>query len=103
MQVSNYHALIQLSKDVCVTVDKENDGMEDDGTTEKKERWETELQEFDPSKTSLKQFQKKMQRKARKENNRNKKRTDDLTAAFESFSGLKESTDDYDFNDYFGK
>ena len=84
-------------------MDSETSSKGEDNTTEKKERWETELQEFDPSKMSLKQFQKKMQRKSRKENNRNKKRADDLTSAFEKFSGLKESSEDYDFNDYFGK
>lgn len=84
-------------------MDSEPNSKGEDNTTEKKERWETELQEFDPSKMSLKQFQKKMQRKSRKENNRNKRRADDLTSAFENFSGLKESSEDYDFNDYFGK
>lgn len=92
-----------LSKEVCVSMDSEPNSKGEDSTTEKKERWETELQEFDPSKMSLKQFQKKMQRKSRKENNRNKRRADDLTSAFENFSGLKESSEDYDFNDYFGK
>lgn len=84
-------------------MDKDSNSLEEENTTEKKERWETELQEFNPNTMSLKKFQKKMQKKARKENNRNKKRTDDLTAAFENFSGLKDSADDYDFNDYFGK
>ena len=84
-------------------MDKESNSKVEDATTEKKERWETELKEFNPSTMSQKQFQKKVQKKARKENNRNKKRTDDLTTAFENFSGLKESNEDYDFNDYFGK
>lgn len=92
-----------LSKEVCVSMGKEGTSMEEGNTAEKKERWETELQEFDPSTMSIAKFQKKMQKKARKENSRNKKRTDDLTSAFENFTGLKESTEDYDFNDYFGK
>lgn len=79
------------------------DSKMEDSAAEKKERWETELQEFDPSSMSLKKFQKKMQKKARKENNRNKKRTDELTTALENFSGLKETSEDYNFNDYFGK
>lgn len=73
--------------------------------SEKKERWETTLQEFDPKTISLEKYQKKMQKKARKENNRNIKRADELTTAFQSFSGLKEDDDDdeYDFEEYFDK
>lgn len=92
-----------LSKEVCVSMESGPDSKMEDSAAEKKERWETELQEFDPSSMSLKKFQKKMQKKARKENNRNKKRTDELTTALENFSGLKETSEDYNFNDYFGK
>ncbi|KAG0712941.1 Guanine nucleotide-binding protein-like 3 [Chionoecetes opilio] len=92
-----------LAKEVCVNMESESTSKAEDSTTEKKERWETELPQFDPAITSMKVFQKKMQKKARKENNRNKKRADDLTDAFENFSGLKEPkepSEDYDFNEF---
>ncbi|XP_076040959.1 nucleostemin 1 isoform X2 [Oratosquilla oratoria] len=73
--------------------------------TEKKERWETKIAEFDPATISLKKYQKKMQKKARKEKSRNVKRMDDLADVMTTFGGLKDKAenDDYDFNDYFEK
>lgn len=91
-----------LSKDVRINMDASSTGSESVDKSEKLERWETPLQEFDPQSMSLKKYQKKMQKKARKEGNRNVKRTDDLTLAFQSFSGLKDK-DEYDFNAYFEK
>nr|XP_045594096.1 guanine nucleotide-binding protein-like 3 homolog [Procambarus clarkii] len=91
-----------LSKDVRINMDASSTGSESVDKSEKLERWETPLQEFDPQSMSLKKYQKKMQKKARKEGNRNVKRTDDLTLAFQSFSGLKDK-DEYDFHAYFEK
>lgn len=77
---------------------KSND---DEAVAEKKPRWENPMQAFDPDTMSLKKYQKKAQKKHRKETNRNVKRADDLTNMFQNFTGMKEDTDDYDFNEYF--
>ncbi|XP_069948877.1 uncharacterized protein [Cherax quadricarinatus] len=88
-----------LSKDVCINMDAIPTGNEPTKESEKKQRWETILQDFDPQTMSMKKYQKKMQKKVRKENRRNVKRADDLTDALEGFSGLKDDDDDdYDFN-----
>lgn len=87
-----------LSANIKISMDtKENNNSEE---AEKKPRWETEPEDFDPSTMSLKKAQKKAQKKTRKEGNRNVKRADDLTAAFTNFTGLKDKDDDYDFNDF---
>lgn len=75
-----------------------NEGKEGE---EKKERWETTLKEFDPQTMPLKKYQKMMQKKARKEKSRNVKRTDELTAAFDTLSTLNDKDEDYNFEDYF--
>lgn len=88
-----------LSKDVCINMDAIPTGNEPTKESEKKQRWETILQDFDPQTMSMRKYQKKMQKKVRKENRRNVKRADDLTDALEGFSGLKDDDDDdYDFN-----
>ncbi|KAG7171454.1 guanine nucleotide-binding protein-like 3 homolog [Homarus americanus] len=96
---------LTLPKDVCINMDDGSGSSKPADSTEKKKRWETPLQEFDPQTMSMKKFQKKMQKKTRKESQRNVKRTDDLTSAFQKFSGLKDNNDDddYDFAAYFDK
>ena len=61
------------------------------------------MQEFDPSKMNMKKYQKLVQKKARKERNRNVGRTDSLVDAFKTFGGIDNTKNDdaYDFNDYF--
>lgn len=88
-----------MPKDVQINMDASG-SEEPSGSGEKKPRWESPAQTFDPNTMSLKQYQKKMQKKHRKESNRNVKRTDDLTDMLQNFSGLQEK-DDYNFNDYF--
>merc|ERR1719342_678087 len=87
-----------LASNIKISMDTKVNNNEDEA--EKKPRWETEPQDFDPSTMSLKKAQKKAQKKSRKEGNRNIKRTDELTAAFTNFTGLKDKDDDYDFNDF---
>lgn len=88
-----------LPKGVHINMDtKSND---DQAVAEKRPRWENPMQAFDPDTMSLKKYQKKAQKKHRKETNRNVKRADDLTNMFQNFTGMKEDEDDYDFNEYF--
>ncbi|KAK4316977.1 hypothetical protein Pmani_011915 [Petrolisthes manimaculis] len=94
-------AAVLLPKDIRINMDETTKTSKSKEVEEKKKRWETPLKEFDPQTMSLNKFQKMMQKKARKEGNRNVKRTDDLTAAFESMPGLEDKDEDYKFEDYF--
>lgn len=120
MIVDSLGPVVEFKDNDEIEEEEEEENMEDDGETlegdkvlpkdihidmemapasadseksEKKDRWETVLQEFDLETTSLKKYQKKMLKKTRKEINRNVKRADDLTTALENFSGLRDSKD----------